>query len=323
MTKSKTTEKTIALTANVPVIKSPPLSATSPPLPAKPPPVRYKDFDEFADEAEELAEFRRDISFAMANPRSEQYGSGDLEDNIDWVKEKVARCEQAIGHWNDRNSDDDGVLKRSYVATRLSVLIGSFPNAVPHSGEAYMKMLTEEVAAFDGLDAIVLESACREIARTQKFAPAISEMLEVLNKQSEQWERRYRAIWYTKETLARAIVAREKWEAEEKRRKVEQKRNEAERKRNEARKEWERKLDVARRDLETANNDVASSANFLESAKAHVEHMQSLHRASIAEAEKKAAELAELETIVAAELAKLDADEATATKQNGEAADRG
>jgi hypothetical protein len=114
------------------------------------------------------------------------------------------------------------------------------------------------------------------------------------------------------ETLRQAIEAREKWKAEQKLRGAEEKH-----------KEWEQKLDVARVDLGKANKGVASSANHLEIAKARVGIAQSFHQASIEVAEKKAAELPELETLVAAELAKLDADEATATKQNSEAADGG
>jgi hypothetical protein len=309
MSKTKSTDnnKTMALSTNVPTVKSPPLSATTPPpLPAKPPPARWKDFDAFAADADELVELKLELQRDMAYPNHEDArASGDLEDLEGWCQRLVTKCEEGIERFNpSENSDDDGVIKKSVVSKRLSILIGSFPNAVPHSAEAYTRMLVEEVAAFDELDAIILESACREIARTCKFAPSISEVLEVLKNHNERWDNRYRAIWYTSETLAKAIAAREKWEAEQKVTEAEQKRRQAERKRKEARKEWEQKLDVARLDLEKANKNVG--------------FWQSMHQRSIAEADKKAAELAELETLVAAELAKLDADEATATKQNSE-----
>jgi hypothetical protein len=319
---------------------------------------------------------------------------------VEWCKRLAAKCEAAIEHFNpSENSDDDGVIKKSVVSKRLSILIGSFPNAVPHSAEAYTRMLVEEVAAFDELDTIILESICREIARTHKFSPSISEVLKVLGDHNECWDNRYSAIWHTEETLTKAIEARVKWEAEQERKewerklyvarrdlqtanenvascasdvemvkahlgikqsyhqasveetdkkvaefskletrvaaelsetltqaiaarekwKAEQKLREAEQKR----KEWEQKLNEARRDLYQANKTVASIARDAEIAKARVEIAQSFHQASIEVAEKKAAELPELETLVAAELAKLDADEATATKRNSEAADAG
>ena len=55
-------------------------------------------------------------------------------------------------------------------------------------------MLVEHVAINDGLNWIILDCACREIERTQKFLPAISEILEIIGEQQELWQKRQVAI---------------------------------------------------------------------------------------------------------------------------------
>jgi hypothetical protein len=51
-------------------------------------------------------------------------------------------------------------------------------------------MLIEHVAAIEDLTDVALESGCREIVETQKFAPAISEVVATINKHIEQWSGR-------------------------------------------------------------------------------------------------------------------------------------
>jgi hypothetical protein len=252
--------KSMPLVSNVPVVKS---AA----LPTKPPPVQWKDFDQFVATADELVEFDRALGHDSRNPNEARHASGDLEDCLEWCKGLVAECNEAMGRFDPSanypspDSDDDGDcnLKKSVVSKRLGVLIGSFPNAVPHSPEVYMKMLVEEVAAFPGLDTIILESACREIARTCKFAPSLSEVLEVLKKHYERWGKRYLVIGGIEASCNRAIKARIKWEVDEEQR------------------ERARKVSAAQWSLKSAQGAVAKLEEEIEGTKKEWDDRRRFH----------------------------------------------
>ena len=78
---------------------------------------------------------------------------------------------------------------RKHIARRLSLMIGAFPNASPHSPEIYVRQMLSHVAG-EHPSAMVLESACREIEASHKFLPAAAEMLTVLREQKEIWDKR-------------------------------------------------------------------------------------------------------------------------------------
>jgi len=101
-------------------------------------------------------------------------------------------------------------------------MIGSFPNANPHAPEAFARMMVEHVAAADGLTEVALESACREIVEEQKFAPAVAEVMKVLDQHIMRWRDRKSALQRAESTrleLINVLIEREqeKKEAEHKR----------------------------------------------------------------------------------------------------------
>lgn len=102
---------------------------------------------------------------------------------------KEPRCDLLGGYHSD-------VLTRRVVSEQVAMLIGSFPNANPHSSEVYVPMLIEEIIAANPR-ASALESTCREIRRTKTFLPAIAEVLKVLREQAE----RLKHLWLMKDDL--------------------------------------------------------------------------------------------------------------------------
>jgi hypothetical protein len=80
------------------------------------------------------------------------------------------------------------------IGKRIAALLGSYPSGTPSTPEVYTKMLVEHVAINDELNWIILDCACREIERTQKFLPAISEILEIIDQQQELWLKRQVAM---------------------------------------------------------------------------------------------------------------------------------
>lgn len=77
-----------------------------------------------------------------------------------------------------------------HMAERLAMLVGSFPNAGPHSPEIFASMMVAYVAAEEP-SMMVLESACRQLVETQKFVPAISEVLEAIREQQRVWNKKF------------------------------------------------------------------------------------------------------------------------------------
>lgn len=65
------------------------------------------------------------------------------------------------------------------IAEHLALTIGAFPNAKPANPEVFGRMLVEEVkASRPSIGA--LEAACRLVRRTQRFCPAIAEVIRTL-----------------------------------------------------------------------------------------------------------------------------------------------
>ena len=77
----------------------------------------------------------------------------------------------------------------SEVAKMITVLMGSFPTAKIPEPEIFVRVLMDDVMALDP-SFVEMESTCRELRKTNKFMPSISEVIEELEKQQELWDRR-------------------------------------------------------------------------------------------------------------------------------------
>src|SRR6516165_525080 len=177
----------------------------------KPKPPKFRDFNRFVDDVDRLVAFRDELN---------EMASGDIRDSAEWCQKLVAKCKAGLERFNRRENFDDpddkeSELSQAYIAKRVTVMVASFPNANPSSPEGYMQMLIEHISAIEGLTEVELEGACREIVETQKFAPAISEVMEVVRKHREEWFGRYYAIRRVEEKRCEALTRALKREAEE------------------------------------------------------------------------------------------------------------
>jgi hypothetical protein len=178
-------KKTVALNSVVPVVRSEKL-----PAPRKP--VKWRDFNRFVADLDELHEYVCDLRRHRFNSQSDDSRTAsDVEDDAEYCQELVEKCKAGFEQFDRAdNYDANGTLSETHVAKRLGMMIGAFPNANPGTPKDYARMLVEHVGAFVGLTDVMLESACREIVETAKFAPAVSEVMTVIAKHAEQWRNR-------------------------------------------------------------------------------------------------------------------------------------
>lgn len=85
----------------------------------------------------------------------------------------------------------------------VAVMVDGYPNARPHSPEAYVESLVHE-AAVERFPAGVVAQACRELARTKPFPPSVAEFLEAC--------RTAEAIRGSRSMLERAMATRAAFE---------------------------------------------------------------------------------------------------------------
>jgi hypothetical protein len=189
---ASTKAKTALLKSNAPTIRSPR-------QPPPEPPRDYSEFDTFVKLADGLLESCRQIE-RLVEQMNAATKPERLIDNAEWwlarEDDHMRRVKQ-FHEYRDYYSrdelydyDDGWVLKHRVVSDQAAVLVGSFPNTNPHSPECYPVMLIEEIRARKP-NACVLESACRRIRRTAKFAPAISEVLEAIEQENIHWGDRW------------------------------------------------------------------------------------------------------------------------------------
>lgn len=178
---------------------------------AKPKPVKFRDFKRFVAEVDELVANKKDL-LDLYHGKSKSTASGEVEEFYGEDCDKlVAKCKSNLERFDRRENyedpdNDESPLRQDYIAKRVGIMVASFPNANPSSPEGYLQMLVEHLFAVDGLTQIALESACREIVETQKFAPAISEVLEVVDEQISKWSEHLNVIFYDFKGLRRELI---------------------------------------------------------------------------------------------------------------------
>jgi hypothetical protein len=190
---------------------------------AKPKRVTFRAFNRFIDDIEELGEYTEGLKKLLAGNKDRCADEVEFED-AEYCRELVARCKAGLerfDHAENYDEDDDGerVLCHAHIAKRIGIMVASFPNANPTDAEGYVQMLVEHVAA-TGVSELSLGSACREIVETQKFAPAISEVLDVIKQHIELWRSRrfvIREAEGTRLAVINRLRERERKEQEEER----------------------------------------------------------------------------------------------------------
>ena len=86
----------------------------------------------------------------------------------------------------------------SEVAKMITVLMGSFPTSKIPEPEIFVRALMDDVMALEP-SFVEMESTCRELRKTKKFMPSISEVIEELEKQKKLWDQRSDVVWYLEE----------------------------------------------------------------------------------------------------------------------------
>jgi hypothetical protein len=197
--------KAVALKTNVPVLKSAKLPATK---------REWRDFDDFIALAERLKyrieELWKRVDAIPGDDDDDEAPSADglayamtmLRRQVD--ESGLQEFGELLDHYereelyeptkdNKKTRDllgchSDSVISRRVVSEQVGMLIGSFPNAAPHSPEIYTRMLVEEIIAAKP-SPVALEACCRKIRRTKSFVPTVAEVLAVLCDEMEAWER--------------------------------------------------------------------------------------------------------------------------------------
>jgi hypothetical protein len=90
--------------------------------------------------------------------------------------------------------DEDDEITEDQVSKHIGLLLGSYPNANPGNDDAYVRVMIGEVLA-ECPTVVVLESACSQIRRANKFPPTTAEVIEAINEQNGVWSPRLRAMW--------------------------------------------------------------------------------------------------------------------------------
>jgi hypothetical protein len=239
-------------------------SAATEKLPATPKPPKFKDFNRFVETVDELHEYRRELDrLRFGSDHDASRCSGDVEDDDDYCRELVEKCKAGFLRFDRAdNYDQDGDLRRDHVAKRISVMVASFPNVNPGNPEGYMRMLIEHVAASEGLTDVALESACREIVETKKFAPAISEVMDTIRDHFLKWQDRKRAVLAVEDIRRLTIEVFKKGE--------EDKQKEA----------HEREVQVARYSVQSAMRMTQQLAKEIETKKAELATLMQRHAAA-------------------------------------------
>ena len=199
--------KTAALDVNVPVVRSEK-------LPITPKLGKFRDFDCFVKTVEEVREWVEQCDDAFHGKNENYYTAASIDGDWNYIESLIVDAKAGFAKF-DRDELYDiedheefgrfRTVKPDHVAKRLGVMLSAFPAANPGTPKGYARMLVEHVGAIEKLTAVALESACREIERTKKFAPAISEVFEVLTAHVKQWTERRHAMFDAEDSKNRAV----------------------------------------------------------------------------------------------------------------------
>jgi hypothetical protein len=178
----------------VPVVRGP-----KPPDPPDPPKRDYEEFDQFAALGDQLVKACDQIE-RECKTINEVLDAGNVpSDSLiksaeRWLarQDEYARRVKQFQEWDayynrpEQYEGHYGRIKRRVVSEAVALLIGSFPHANPHEPKCYSRMMVEEIYACKP-NAIILESACRHIRRTEEFMPAPARMIKAIDQECSRW----------------------------------------------------------------------------------------------------------------------------------------
>jgi len=186
----------------------------------------WRAFRRWVADLDELEQYYDDLSEERRGQGNPSRTPADLENDAEWCQELTAKCWAGFERFDpadncEQDDDLEDVLKTAPIAARLGVMIGSFMNSTPQSPELFMRAMVEQVADINGLTVPALETACREIVRTEKW-PDIPKVVAVVTDHVHEWgNRRFALIWAERTRLALIPILIER---EQKKKKEEQER---------------------------------------------------------------------------------------------------
>ncbi|MBR0787392.1 hypothetical protein [Bradyrhizobium iriomotense] len=168
----------------------------------------------FADDADALVrrydEIERLFRYGeLSTPLAQARKIAELSANDVKV---IERCIAALDQLDpaesyEDNDPEEGELRRGVIKARLTILVGSFPNGAPGDPEVYVRAMLEHACSIEGLSLLAVDATCHEIVATQKFLPAVEEVVKTLSAQQAKWNERLWAI-YRLADMSRRVLAR-------------------------------------------------------------------------------------------------------------------
>ena len=151
-------------------------------------------WDELCDAAELLQKMDAaripEKDFQTAKRTIERYAKRDYKERIKELSDKWHKVNPR--HWY---AEDDGEqLNVAAVSSLLANFMGSFPASNIPNPKVFTRQLLEDVIDLDPCFPAV-ESACRGLRQSQKFMPAICEVVEAIEAEKEAWDRRRVGHW--------------------------------------------------------------------------------------------------------------------------------
>jgi hypothetical protein len=181
----------------------------------------WRAFKRFRRDVEELREYYEDLCEERVGRGDPPRMPGDLEQDAEWCQELTAKCKAGFERFdradNYEQDGDDHVLKVAPIAARLGVMMGAFMNPTTQSPELFGRAMVEQVADIYGLSMVALETACREIVKTEKW-PDIPKVVDVVSKHVSRWRGRRWALAMAERTrleLIPILIEREQKKKEE------------------------------------------------------------------------------------------------------------
>jgi hypothetical protein len=161
----------------------------------------WKTFIRFVRDADEVLDHYEAICGHQHNETPDE-----LAETPDWLQQLLTRCRAGLETF-DRDElyegdEPDRALRPETISTRLGVMFDAVGTTNPANPSTFLAMAVDHVAALDGLTALALESACREIVETHKFC-GISELIKVTKAHIELWDRRLDAITFVEKERLR------------------------------------------------------------------------------------------------------------------------
>jgi hypothetical protein len=152
--------------------------------------------DEIREAARDLHRLRRDANITHLSielPSEEEISVSEHDrEQAERARALLELLDPDDAYTDATEDDNGGGLKRSVIASRLSMLLEAFASGAQ---EGFALMLLEHVAAADDVTFLALQSACADLEVTRKSPPSIAAVMDALHEHQSRWDQRRTAIY--------------------------------------------------------------------------------------------------------------------------------